>query len=71
MPTFPPKDFTKYFIGANLKTVEVLDRPLMMDPDHRASAVELLTHPYFANYSDPEDEVGGAYNKYIMTSLIT
>ena len=64
MPTFPKKDFTKYFIGANPKAVEVLDRLLVMDPDRRASAAELLTHPYFANYSDPEDEVGGAYNKF-------
>ena len=73
MPTFPKKDFTKYFIGANPKAVEVLDRLLVMDPDRRASATELLTHPwpYFANYSVPEDEMGGAYSKYIMTSLIT
>ena len=39
----------------------MLDRLLVMDPDRRASAAELLEHPYFANYADPEDEVGGAY----------
>ena len=71
MPTFPKKGFTMYFIGTNPKAVEVLDQLLVMDSDRRASAAELLTHPYFANYSDPEDEVGGAYNKYIMTSSIT
>ena len=60
MPTFPKKDYTKFFIGANPKAVDVLDRLLVMDPDRRASAAELLEHPYFANYADPEDEVGGA-----------
>ena len=64
MPTFPKKGFTMYFIGTNPKAVEVLDQLLVMDPDRRASAAELLTHPYFANYSDPEDEVGGAYSKF-------
>ena len=60
MPNFPKKDYTKFFIGANPKAVDVLDRLLVMDPDRRASAAELLEHPYFANYADPEDEVGGA-----------
>ena len=59
MPTFPKKDFTKFFVGANPKAVEVLDHLLVMDPDRRASAAELLAHPYFANYADPDDEVGG------------
>ena len=52
-------------------TQNLMDRLFVMDPDRRASAAELLTHPYFANYSNSEDEMGGAYNKYIMTSLIT
>ena len=40
----------------------MLDKLLVMDPDRRASAAELLAHPYFANYADPEDEVGGTYS---------
>ena len=60
MSNFPKKDYTKFFIGANPKAVDVLNRLLVMDPDRRASAAELLEHPYFANYADPEDEVGGA-----------
>ena len=58
MPNFPKKDFTTFFVGANPKAVEVLDRLLVMDPDRRASAAELLAHPYFANFADPDDEVG-------------
>lgn len=62
MPSFPKKDFTKFFVGANPKATEVLGRLLVIDPDSRASAAELLAHPYFANYADPENEVGGAYS---------
>ena len=43
----------------------------MMDPDRRASAAELLSHPYFANYSDPEDEVGGlCHSDVILVHVI-
>ena len=58
MPSFPKKDFTTFFVGANPRAVDVLDRLLVMDPDRRASAAELLAHPYFANFADPDDEVG-------------
>ena len=60
MPQFPKKDYSKFFVGANPNAVDVLDRLLVMDPDRRASAADLLGHAYFANYSDPDDEVSCA-----------
>ena len=30
---------------------------LIIDPDRRITAEQALTHPYLANYADPEDEV--------------
>ena len=71
MRSFPKKDFSKFFVGANPNAVDVLDRLLVMDPDRRASAAELLGHPYFANYADPEDEVGGVLCLGDMTPLFS
>ncbi len=57
MPKFPRKDFSSFFVGANPLAVDLLDKLLVMDPDRRLTAEQALAHPYFANYSDPEDEV--------------
>ena len=57
MPNFPRKDFSKYFVGANMLAVELLDKLLVMDPDRRLTAEEALAHSYFSNYADPDDEV--------------
>ena len=37
--------------------VDLLEKLLVMDPDHRLTAEQALAHPYFANYADPDDEV--------------
>ena len=58
MPTFPKKDFSKYFVGANKLAVDMLEKLLVMDPDRRLTAEQALAHPYLANYADPDDEVG-------------
>lgn len=57
MPKFPKKDFTQYFVGANPLAVDLLEKLLIMDPDRRVSAEDALSHPYFENYADPDDEV--------------
>ena len=60
MQTYPRKDFTEFFQGANPLAVDVLDKMLAIDPDKRITAAEALSHPYFATYADPDDEVGVA-----------
>ena len=57
MPSFPRKDFSKFFVGANPIAVDLLNKLLVMDPDRRLTAEEALAHPYFVNYADPDDEV--------------
>jgi len=57
--------------------VDLLEKLLVMDPDRRLTAEQALTHPYFANYADPDDEVrqvegrrrgeeGGCVSTYVM-----
>lgn len=36
--------------------VDLLKRMLVLDCDGRISASEALSHPYFSQYHDPEDE---------------
>lgn len=36
--------------------VDLLKRMLVLDCDRRISATEALSHPYFSQYHDPEDE---------------
>ena len=57
MPKFPKKDFTRFFVGASPLAVDLLEKMLTMDPDRRLTAELALSHPYFANYADPDDEV--------------
>ena len=59
MPKFPRRDFSKFFVGASPTAVDLLEKLLVMDPDHRLTAEQALAHPYFANYADPDDEVRG------------
>ena len=39
--------------------VDLLEKLLVIDPDHRLTAEQALAHPYFANYANPDDEVRG------------
>lgn len=39
-----------------LSAVDLLKRMLVLDCDRRISATEALSHPYFSQYHDPEDE---------------
>ncbi|MGH0164389.1 UNVERIFIED_CONTAM: hypothetical protein FKN15_069013 [Acipenser sinensis] len=38
------------------KTVDLLEKMLVLDTDKRITAAEALAHPYFTQYHDPDDE---------------
>ena len=69
MATYPRKDFTEFFQGANPLAVDVLDKMLTIDPDKRITAAKALVHPYFAAYADPDDEVGVACSRGMVCLL--
>uniref|UniRef100_A0A7N8X4R2 mitogen-activated protein kinase n=1 Tax=Mastacembelus armatus TaxID=205130 RepID=A0A7N8X4R2_9TELE len=56
LPFMPPQDLEKIFRGANPLAVDLLKRMLVLDCDGRISASEALSHPYFSQYHDPDDE---------------
>mmetsp|Transcript_23206 Transcript_23206/g.37234 ORF Transcript_23206/g.37234 Transcript_23206/m.37234 type:complete len:361 (+) Transcript_23206:117-1199(+) len=44
------------FPKARPEAIDLLQRMLAFNPNHRPSAVECLTHAYLSEYHDPEDE---------------
>uniref|UniRef100_A0A8C5E161 mitogen-activated protein kinase n=1 Tax=Gouania willdenowi TaxID=441366 RepID=A0A8C5E161_GOUWI len=56
LPFMPQQDLEKIFRGANPLAVDLLKRMLVLDCDERISASEALSHPYFSQYHDPDDE---------------
>ncbi|KAK1789478.1 hypothetical protein P4O66_015393 [Electrophorus voltai] len=56
LPYMPQQDLGKIFRGANPLAVDLLKRMLVLDCDRRISASEALSHPYFSQYHDPDDE---------------
>uniref|UniRef100_A0A673Z2J2 mitogen-activated protein kinase n=1 Tax=Salmo trutta TaxID=8032 RepID=A0A673Z2J2_SALTR len=56
LPFMPQQDLEKIFRGANPMAVDLLKRMLVLDCDGRISASEALSHPYFSQYHDPDDE---------------
>uniref|UniRef100_A0A8C7T7C9 mitogen-activated protein kinase n=1 Tax=Oncorhynchus mykiss TaxID=8022 RepID=A0A8C7T7C9_ONCMY len=56
LPFMPQQDLEKIFRGANPMAVNLLKRMLVLDCDGRISASEALSHPYFSQYHDPDDE---------------
>uniref|UniRef100_A0A3Q2CXX5 Mitogen-activated protein kinase 11 n=1 Tax=Cyprinodon variegatus TaxID=28743 RepID=A0A3Q2CXX5_CYPVA len=55
LPFMPQQDMEKIFRGAN-PLIDLLKRMLVLDCDERISASEALSHPYFSQYHDPDDE---------------
>ncbi|XP_040928135.1 mitogen-activated protein kinase 11 isoform X5 [Betta splendens] len=56
LPFMPQQDLEKIFKDANPSAVDLLKRMLVLDCDGRISASEALSHPYFSQYHDPDDE---------------
>nr|XP_020474859.1 mitogen-activated protein kinase 11-like isoform X1 [Monopterus albus] len=56
LPFMPQQDLEKIFRGANPLAVDLLKHMLVLDCDGRISASEALSHPYFSQYHDPDDE---------------
>uniref|UniRef100_A0A671YKI7 mitogen-activated protein kinase n=1 Tax=Sparus aurata TaxID=8175 RepID=A0A671YKI7_SPAAU len=56
LPFMPQQDLEKIFRGANPLAVDLLKRMLVLDCDGRISASEALSHAYFSQYHDPDDE---------------
>uniref|UniRef100_A0A8C6Q0E0 mitogen-activated protein kinase n=1 Tax=Nothobranchius furzeri TaxID=105023 RepID=A0A8C6Q0E0_NOTFU len=56
LPNMTKRNFADVFIGANPLAVDLLEKMLVLDTDRRITAAEALTHPYFAQYHDPDDE---------------
>ncbi|KAM6986331.1 mitogen-activated protein kinase 11 isoform 1-T1 [Aplochiton taeniatus] len=56
LPFMPQQDLEKIFRGANPLAVDLLKRMLVLDCDGRIAASEALSHPYFSQYHDPDDE---------------
>ncbi|ESO01791.1 hypothetical protein HELRODRAFT_186407 [Helobdella robusta] len=56
LPVMSKKDFKAYFHGANPLAIDLIEKMLNLDPDHRITTEQSLAHPYLAQYSDPSDE---------------
>ncbi|XP_069763988.1 mitogen-activated protein kinase 11 isoform X2 [Narcine bancroftii] len=56
LPYMPQRDLKEVFNGDNPLAVDLLQKMLILDTDKRITATDALTHPYFAQYHDPEDE---------------
>ncbi|XP_038675902.1 mitogen-activated protein kinase 12-like isoform X2 [Scyliorhinus canicula] len=56
LPYIKKKDFTSLFPNASPLAVDLLEKMLVLDADKRLSAAEALSHPYFEQFRDLEDE---------------
>lgn len=56
LPHMEKKKFTEVFPGATPQAIDLLEKMLTLDADHRITASEVLSHPYLAQYADPSDE---------------
>ncbi|XP_078091699.1 mitogen-activated protein kinase 11-like [Mustelus asterias] len=56
LPYLPQRDLKELFNSDNPLAVDLLQKMLILDTDKRITATDALTHPYFAQYHDPDDE---------------
>src|SRR5690349_19523713 len=50
------KPWNEVIPNADAITLDLLDKMLTFNPEHRISVENALAHPYFGHYYDPEDE---------------
>lgn len=56
MPIMQKRDFKQVFHMANPEAIDLLERMMDLDTEHRITATEALAHPYLKQYADPQDE---------------
>ena len=56
LPADPKIDFAVKYPSASPEAVDLLNQCLSLNPAERITAEAALSHPYFAEYHDPEDE---------------
>lgn len=56
LPYMPRKDFRQLFPTASPSAIDLIERMLVLDPDHRISVLDALCHEYLSEYSSPNDE---------------
>ncbi|XP_019743619.1 mitogen-activated protein kinase 14A isoform X2 [Hippocampus comes] len=56
LPAQKKKNFKDVFPSMEEKAVSLLEAMLMLDPDTRLTATQGLSHPFLAEYHDPESE---------------
>ena len=48
-PKFRKESFHEVFMGSSALEIDLLEKILVLDPDRRLTAEEILRHPYFSN----------------------
>ncbi|XP_006631147.1 mitogen-activated protein kinase 14A [Lepisosteus oculatus] len=56
LPHQEKRNFRAVFPHMDRKVVDLLEKMLLLDPDRRVTAKEALSHPYLAEFCDPESE---------------
>jgi len=56
LPNMEKKNFKDVFKNANPLAIDLLEKMLELDADKRITADQALSHPYLAQYADPNDE---------------